>query len=338
MKKFFLLIVAIAVCATMWGADVIVLKNSTRIDAKILEVSDTEIKYRKTSNPDGPVFTTRVSEISAVIYENGDVQSFSAQQSAPVRQEQSVQSRRDANGTEEAGSQDGQRKSKGLKFNPQPSDHYWFGLTLGYVSKRVSDEEAKVGFFGFPETKFTPAMRFGMTINPMIKYGVGIRTGLFLEYARQNMKRDWISEFFEGSSYLGECYKVTSNDITLSIPLQVSYRYELIDGLSFMFYTGPVFDFGAFMNTVAKYDNDTQKTPNMYKKSLHGDKYRGFNCAWGIGAAIQWRRLRLDIGGEFGMVNKSNFYYFDDDYDDYGIGGTKTHWDKPVYVALTVLL
>ena len=82
-----------------------------------------------------------------------------------------------------------------------------------------------------------------------------------------------------------------------------------------MIYTGPIFDFGAFMAV----SSGSESTINLYSQ---GDKYRGFNCLWGIGAGIQWDRLRLDVGGDFGMVNKDN------EFDE-------LTWNKPVYVTLT---
>lgn len=53
--------------------DIIVTKQSTRIDAKILEVSDTEVRYKKITNMDGPTFVMSTSEISSILYANGEV-------------------------------------------------------------------------------------------------------------------------------------------------------------------------------------------------------------------------------------------------------------------------
>ncbi len=88
-----------------------------------------------------------------------------------------------------------------------------------------------------------------------------------------------------------------------------------------MLYTGPVFDFGAYRNMGDDEDG------NYYKPSNWGDdKYHGFNCLWGIGAGVQWDRLRLDLGGEFGM---NNIYGKDAEGDE------KLNWNKPFYVSLT---
>lgn len=64
--------------------DVIMTKQSERIDATVLEVSDTEVKYKKQSNPNGPTFTLATSKIASITYSNGEVQTF-----ADVKEEKS---------------------------------------------------------------------------------------------------------------------------------------------------------------------------------------------------------------------------------------------------------
>lgn len=56
--------------------DVIVLNSSDSIKAKILEVTPTEVKYKKMNYLDGPTFIILKSEISKITYGNGDVESF----------------------------------------------------------------------------------------------------------------------------------------------------------------------------------------------------------------------------------------------------------------------
>ena len=72
---------------TLNAQDIIFTKQSTRIDAKILEVSATEVRYKKTSNPDGPTFVMSTSEISSILYANGEVQHISEMQQ-PLTQPQ----------------------------------------------------------------------------------------------------------------------------------------------------------------------------------------------------------------------------------------------------------
>lgn len=75
MKKYFLLILlTMTFCA--YSQDVIITKNAEKLEVKIIEVSSSEIKYKKLNNLEGPTFVLSSSEIATIIYENGDIQTF----------------------------------------------------------------------------------------------------------------------------------------------------------------------------------------------------------------------------------------------------------------------
>ena len=76
MKKSLLLSIASLMAITMSSQDVIVTHDSKRIDAKVEEVSKEYIKYRKVSNPTGPLFVMNTTDIKLIVYENGEMQSF----------------------------------------------------------------------------------------------------------------------------------------------------------------------------------------------------------------------------------------------------------------------
>lgn len=56
--------------------DVIVLKDGTRIDVVLVEVTDNQVKYRKTNNPEGPLFVKEIANITSIIYANGEREDF----------------------------------------------------------------------------------------------------------------------------------------------------------------------------------------------------------------------------------------------------------------------
>ena len=85
MKKFFLLIVAAVSAVGMYAQDIIVTRDAKRVEAKILEVSSSEIKYKEFNNQDGPTFVLTTNEINTIIYQNGTVKVFDqAKQAAPA--------------------------------------------------------------------------------------------------------------------------------------------------------------------------------------------------------------------------------------------------------------
>lgn len=70
------LLLSLAAMPTLMAQDVIVTKQSERIDATILEVSDSEVRYKRQNNPTGPTFTLVTSKIATILYANGEVQTF----------------------------------------------------------------------------------------------------------------------------------------------------------------------------------------------------------------------------------------------------------------------
>lgn len=77
MKKILTLAFAILCMVSVFAADnvdIIIKMNSEKIEAFIQEVSDTEIRYKKANNPNGPMFIIKMDEVSSILYANGEVQ------------------------------------------------------------------------------------------------------------------------------------------------------------------------------------------------------------------------------------------------------------------------
>lgn len=56
-----------------YAQDIIVTTDAKKIEAKITEVSKSEIRYKESDNLDGPTFVLGTDEISTIIYSNGKV-------------------------------------------------------------------------------------------------------------------------------------------------------------------------------------------------------------------------------------------------------------------------
>ena len=83
-KKLFVSLCAILSTLSLCAQDIIVTTDAKKIEAKVLEVSKHEIKYKEMDNLDGPSFVLDVSEISSIIYANGKVVLYNQQtDSAP---------------------------------------------------------------------------------------------------------------------------------------------------------------------------------------------------------------------------------------------------------------
>lgn len=64
--------------------DVIVKKDGSTILAKVLEVDETNIKYKKHSNQSGPTYTISVGNVMAINYKNGEKDTFGDNTSSTI--------------------------------------------------------------------------------------------------------------------------------------------------------------------------------------------------------------------------------------------------------------
>jgi len=83
-RTVFFLILFILTGAGSFAQDVITKKNGEDIQAKVLEVSKDEVRYRKFDNPDGPVFILPVSDLIMIRYENGTKDLFNTEANVPA--------------------------------------------------------------------------------------------------------------------------------------------------------------------------------------------------------------------------------------------------------------
>lgn len=75
MKKC-LLFFAFAYSVSIYAQDIIVKKDGSTILSKVLEINTSDVKYKKSSNLNGPIYTIKISEIMSINYENGEKDDF----------------------------------------------------------------------------------------------------------------------------------------------------------------------------------------------------------------------------------------------------------------------
>ena len=75
MKYIFLF--SILFCAAVLNAqDVIYKKDNTKIEAKIIEINQSEVRYKMFANPDGPLYIMYKSDVVKIEYPNGQVEVY----------------------------------------------------------------------------------------------------------------------------------------------------------------------------------------------------------------------------------------------------------------------
>lgn len=84
MKKLSLIFAFISIVIMAKAQDVIITKDSERIEAQITEISDDEVKFKRLDNLDGPVFVLTGAKVASIVFSNGDVFVFKEQHQRPL--------------------------------------------------------------------------------------------------------------------------------------------------------------------------------------------------------------------------------------------------------------
>ena len=74
MKKLLLILLCLPMIG--FGQDNIILFDGEEIVAKIIEININDIKYKKISNLDGPLYTLDKNEVFMIKYANGEKEVF----------------------------------------------------------------------------------------------------------------------------------------------------------------------------------------------------------------------------------------------------------------------
>jgi hypothetical protein len=78
-KAILILLVTLSISGFCYSQDIITLKSGEQIRSKILEIGQTDIKYKKFDNQSGPVYIAIKSDISNIVYENGTKDVFTTE-------------------------------------------------------------------------------------------------------------------------------------------------------------------------------------------------------------------------------------------------------------------
>lgn len=76
MKKLLIIIVVLAASLAANAQDHIIFRDGSDVSARVTEVTPQTVKYKKMSNPNGPLYTSYTTDIEKIVYENGTEESF----------------------------------------------------------------------------------------------------------------------------------------------------------------------------------------------------------------------------------------------------------------------
>lgn len=76
MKRFLLSLIALVITSVCFAQDIIVQKNGSTIQAKVVKVTQTEVEYKKFNNQNGPTYTISTRDLQCINYQNGTKDTF----------------------------------------------------------------------------------------------------------------------------------------------------------------------------------------------------------------------------------------------------------------------
>lgn len=151
--------------------DTLVLNDGTLIKSKVVEITESLLKYKKYSNLDGPVYTIDKKQVLAVHYENGEQESFKAQEQQTVQtqvEEQSIQQEievpvADNNAELIAKYNEPPMLSTKCKISDKPAKHSAgkFGITKGSV---LANTDIEINIDMTTESDCERVWRYGIRV------------------------------------------------------------------------------------------------------------------------------------------------------------------------------
>jgi len=132
MKKTLLFFLCAMCCATSASAqDTILKRDSSRIEARVTEISPVEVRYKRYSNPDGPTYVLPVSDIVSIRYANGEEERFAP--AAEIPASQAVEAAPTAPKAPAAGTPTPEAMPDSPHWTPKVGDYYNFNGVEGIV-------------------------------------------------------------------------------------------------------------------------------------------------------------------------------------------------------------
>ena len=85
MKRMLSMLLMLLVSMVVAAQDVIVKKDGSTILSKVVEISDTQVKYKKFSHLEGPTYVVSISELTSINYQNGEKENFGTSQTTVIQ-------------------------------------------------------------------------------------------------------------------------------------------------------------------------------------------------------------------------------------------------------------
>ena len=233
-KLCMLFLLLTGICS-MYAQDIIVLVNGEEIEAKVLEISSREIRYKNYNNLDGPTIVLSREDVSAINYENGTTELISSASSEPIQNARVVTSGFNPN-----------RTTFGIFFNPLGFLQFgpMFGLSLSR-SYFLANAHVRIPAGGlllpimFGENRYRAKVGKGVGVGGDLNFFLnrrrgGLYSGALFEY--WNMTTD-----YNHDTYSDENYYTDSQGVVFAGHLGYRFRWSSGFFLNLGGYLGAIF-------------------------------------------------------------------------------------------------
>lgn len=130
-RNILVILSVILASITCLGQDVIKKVDGTTINAIIKEISESDVKYNRYDNPDGPIYVIATSSIQSIKFKNGSVETFNVNSQNVV----------DNNKTSVKSPQKSSNMREGTIKQQSTNDNSYSSVVLNQNKKRVTDDE-----------------------------------------------------------------------------------------------------------------------------------------------------------------------------------------------------
>ncbi len=239
MRKVILLISCLLCFVVFLSAqDKIYRQNGKIVEAKIIEVSSSEIKYKEFNNPDGPIYVLETDRIKKIVYENGKEEKFEDNLKDPERYEGQLKKALKINffsplyGYTEIGFEKSTGVGKGFEVSVgliglgKSERIDWYYNQVGTARK------GQVGAFvsgGYKFGKLPSFVLFGKTKMSHIMQGTYVKPILYLGHYKENQVIE------KGNS----TYEVGKQNVTFgALQIEIGKQWIFGDKVVLDFYYG----------------------------------------------------------------------------------------------------
>ena len=206
MKKTLAIIMLLLASSVIYAQDIITKKDGTDIQAKVTEVGESQIAYKKFSNLEGPTYIMDISDILMITYQNGEREMYNVNAPEKGGLPQGVMTYNPWSGKVSVGGETIENELLVRYFTPEDLKMYQSGKTTELIGGIVAIASSfpfgygagyligwHIGGGGTPTGEFVQPYKAAKIMT--IVGGVAMTTGLVIAIAGESKRKKAINNY-----------------------------------------------------------------------------------------------------------------------------------------------